>query len=283
MSMHNAMTIDVEDYFMVSAFAGVIKHEDWHKHESRVELNTYRVLELLDEYGIKATFFILGWVAQHKKKLVRDIQAAGHEIASHGYKHELVYSIGPEKFREDLRLSKSLLEDCCGIKVNGYRAPSYSITKKSLWALEILIEEGFVFDSSIFPVVHDIYGIPNAKRFPHGIKTASGTIKEFPISTIEIKFRKSVFRIPVGGGGYLRLFPISMINKAVNYINKKEEQPVVIYFHPWEIDPDQPRIQACRRSMFRHYINLEKTFGKIDLLMKTFEFKTMSEVLLDTI
>jgi polysaccharide deacetylase family protein (PEP-CTERM system associated) len=281
--MHNAMTVDVEDYFMVSAFADVIKHEDWHKHESRVELNTYRVLELLDQYSIKATFFVLGWIAQHKKRLVRDIQAAGHEIASHGYKHELVYSIGPEKFREDLRLSKSLLEDCCGIKVNGYRAPSYSITRNSLWALEILIEEGFVFDSSIFPVVHDTYGIPNAKRFPHGIKTASGTIKEFPISTIEIKFGKFAFRIPVGGGGYLRLFPISMINKAVNHINKKEEQPAVIYFHPWEIDPEQPRIQASRRSMFRHYINLEKTFGKIDLLLKTFEFKTMSDVLLDAV
>jgi polysaccharide deacetylase family protein (PEP-CTERM system associated) len=194
-----------------------------------------------------------------------------------------VYSIGPENFRNDLRQSKALLEDCCGIKVNGYRAPSYSITRNSLWAIDILIEEGFLYDSSIFPVVHDIYGIPNAKRFPHVITTPSGTIKEFPISTYELKFMKSSFRIPVGGGGYLRLFPVSMINKAVNHINKVEEQPAVIYFHPWEIDPDQPRIQACRRSMFRHYLNLEKTFGKIEYLLTMLKFKTMRDVLLDTL
>jgi polysaccharide deacetylase family protein (PEP-CTERM system associated) len=283
MTIHNALTIDVEDYCMVSAFANVIKYEDWHKHESRVERNTYKVLELLDKYNIKATFFVLGWVAQHKKGLVRDIQKEGHEIASHGYKHELVYDIGPENFRNDLKLSKALLEDCCGIKVTGYRAPSYSITRNSLWAIDILIEEGFLYDSSIFPVVHDIYGIPNAKRFPHVITTSSGTIREFPISTFEIKFRKSSFRIPVGGGGYLRLFPVSIINKAVNHINKVEEQPAVIYFHPWEIDPDQPRIQASRRSMFRHYLNLEKTFGKIEYLLTTLKFKTMSDVLLDTL
>ncbi len=276
----NAMTIDVEDYYMVSAFADVVKHEDWHKHESRVERNTYKVLELLDEHKIKATFFVLGWVAQHQKKLVRDIHASGHEIASHGYKHELVYAIGPEQFRNDLKLSKALLEDSCGVKVTGYRAPSYSITGNSLWALEILIEEGFVYDSSIFPIMHDIYGIPNAKRFPHIIKTASGTIKEFPISTVELKLWKSAFRIPVGGGGYLRLFPVSLINKAVKYINEKEKQPAVIYFHPWEIDPGQPRIQASRKSKFRHYLNLEKTQGKIAYLLSTLKFKPMSDVLL---
>lgn len=280
--MYNAMTIDVEDYYMVSAFKDVIKHENWHKHESRVERNTCKVLDLLDCSNIKATFFILGWVAQRNKNLVRKIQSAGHEIASHGVKHELVYEIGPDNFRKDLRTSKAILEDISGMPVRGYRAPSYSITNKSLWALEILAEEGFHYDSSIFPIIHDIYGIPNAQRFPHVIKTPSGTIKEFPISTIELKLRKKSFRIPVGGGGYLRLFPVSMIRKAVNHINVKEKQPAAIYFHPWEIDPDQPRIQACRRSRFRHYLNLEKTSGKIEYLLKNLKFKSMSEVLRDT-
>lgn len=272
--MHNALTIDVEDYYHVTAFEKYIKKEEWERLPSRVVDNTLRVLDMADEYSVKATFFVLGWVAERAPQLVRRIEERGHEIACHGYAHGLVYNMGRKAFREDVRRAKALLEDCSGRAVSGYRAPSYSITRKSLWALEVLVEEGFSYDSSIFPIIHDIYGIPGAERHPHGIETASGVIREFPISTL--KFGR--YRLPIAGGGYLRLLPAGLIKKGIDHINRKEGRPAVVYFHPWEIDPDQPRIKAGLKSRFRHYLNLEKTEGKIKYLLEGLKFRPMGEI-----
>jgi polysaccharide deacetylase family protein (PEP-CTERM system associated) len=236
-----------------------------------------RILDMLDEFSVKATFFVLGWVAEREAALVREIKNRGHEIACHGYGHKLVYNLGRNKFRDDTRKSKKILEDICGIPVNGYRATSYSITKESLWALDILIEEGFLYDSSVFPISHDIYGMPGTERFSHDITRPSGIIKEFPITTF--CFPYSSCRIPVAGGGYLRLLPVSFIRHAISYINTKERQPAVVYFHPWEIDPGQPRIRAGMKSRFRHYVNLDKTENKIRYLLSSLKFKTLEAVL----
>ncbi len=280
--MRNALTVDVEDYFQVAAFRNDIRVEDWEHYPLRVVDNTHRVLDLFDRYGVKATFFILGWVAMRRPELVGEIRRRGHEIASHGFGHQLIYDIGPERFRDDVRRSKALLEDLCGEAVHGYRAPSYSITARNLWALDILIEEGFTYDSSIFPIHHDLYGIPGAERFPHLIRRPAGTIREFPISTLQLEVGgRMSFRLPVGGGGYLRLFPVSLMRYAFHHINCKEHQPAVLYFHPWEIDPGQPRIPSGWKSRFRHYVNLETTFGKLDALMGNLQFVTMKEVLAD--
>ncbi|MDX9715176.1 MAG: DUF3473 domain-containing protein [Dissulfurispiraceae bacterium] len=277
--MHNALTVDVEDYFHVTAFERCIKCCDWGNMPLRVVDNTKRVLDLFDSHSVKATFFILGWVAERCPELVKDISERGHEIASHGYGHQLVYNIGPDSFRDDLRRSKQLLQDLCGKEVEGYRAPSYSITKKSEWALDILIEEGFKYDSSIFPIMHDIYGMPEAPRFPHIIQREAGTIKEFPITTYPLRLLGRELRLPVAGGGYLRLLPVKFIAKAIKSINKKEGMPAVIYFHPWEIDPGQPRITAPLKSRFRHYTNLSKTEEKLEFLLTQFKFARQKEVL----
>lgn len=277
--MLNALTIDVEDYFQVTAFERHVRRDQWDNCELRVAKNTQRILEMLDEYGVKATFFVLGWVAEREPALVNTIAAHGHEIACHGYGHELIYRIGPERFREDVRKSKALLEDICGERVLGYRAPSYSITKKSLWALDILIEEGFSYDSSIFPVYHDNYGIPDADRFPHEIKRVSGTIREFPLTTLPINIFGKEYRLPIAGGGYLRLFPSRLLQKGIKRINEREKKPAVLYFHPWEIDPGQPRISAGLKSRFRHYLNLHKTEEKLKHLFGTTKFAPMRKVL----
>jgi polysaccharide deacetylase family protein (PEP-CTERM system associated) len=264
---------------MVSAFAGRIKFDDWPNFESRVERNTYRVLDLLDEFSIKATFFVLGWVAERYPSIVREIDRRGHEIACHGYKHELIYNIGPEKFREDVHLAKKLLQDVCGKKISGYRAPSYSIIDQSLWALDILIEEGFTYDSSIFPIRHDIYGMPGAERFPYQINRPSGKIHEFPLSTVSVRIANRELRVPVAGGGYLRLFPVWFVRKALSRINEIEGRPAIVYFHPWETDPDQPRIKAGLKSRFRHYVNLDKTMSKVRYLLTHLQFAPVSSVL----
>jgi polysaccharide deacetylase family protein (PEP-CTERM system associated) len=279
MTVLNALTIDVEDYFQVSAFERYVDRSQWDSYSLRVVENTGRVLDLLDEFGVKATFFILGWVAQRCPALVRQIRDNGHEIACHGYGHELVYRIGPERFREDIRRSKGILEQLSGVQVRGYRAPSYSITKKSLWALDILIEEGFTYDSSIFPVYHDLYGIPDAPRFPYLIERTSGAIREFPLSTYPLRLGSKEYRLPVAGGGYLRLFPAALLRHCIAAINRREGQPAVLYFHPWEIDPGQPRINAGMKSSFRHYLNLHKTEAKLRHLLQGLEFGTMSRVL----
>jgi polysaccharide deacetylase family protein (PEP-CTERM system associated) len=279
LSIVNALTIDVEDYFQVSAFERYVDRSQWDNYPLRVVENTGRVLDLLESFGLKATFFILGWVAQRCPALVRRIQEGGHEIACHGYGHELVYSIGPERFREDIRRSKALLEDQCGVQVSGYRAPSYSITKQSLWALDILVEEGFSYDSSIFPVLHDTYGIPDAERFPNIIRTGSGPLLEFPLTTLPIQLLWKKMRLPIAGGGYLRLLPVGLIRRGMEAINRRERQPAVLYFHPWEIDPDQPRIKAGMKSTFRHYQNLEGTEDKLKHLFDRLKFASMRDVL----
>lgn len=277
--MLNALTIDVEDYFQVNAFVRHVRRDEWDRYPLRVEQNTMRILELLDEYGIKATFFILGWVAERVPRLIKEIHAKGHEIACHGYGHELIYSIGPDAFRADIRRSKQILEDQCGQQMHGYRAPSYSITGRSLWALDILIEEGFSYDSSIFPVYHDTYGVPDAPRFPHVINRPAGSISEFPLTTYPLRLGKKEYRLPIAGGGYLRLFPAELIRRGIAFINQQEKQPAVLYFHPWEIDPDQPRIKAGLKSRFRHYLNLDKTEGKLVHLVRNLKFAPMRDVL----
>jgi len=277
--MINALTIDVEDYFQVNAFANNIRQDQWDTYPLRVDGNTRRILDLLDSFSIKATFFILGWVAERLPTLTKEIHRRGHEVACHGYGHELIYAIGPERFRADIRRSKMLLEDQCGERVSGYRAPSYSITRKSLWALEILVEEGFTFDSSIFPVLHDTYGIPDAERFPHRLETGAGPLMEFPLTTLPLRFGGKEVRLPIAGGGYLRLLPAELVSWGIKRINSREKQPAVLYFHPWEIDPGQPRIKAGMKSRFRHYLNLHRTEGKLTYLFERLKFATMKAVL----
>lgn len=277
--MINALTIDVEDYFHVTAFERQIKPAEWGGYPLRVEGNTLRILDMLDEFALKATFFVLGWVAERLPALIKEIRRRGHEIACHGYGHQLVYRLSPQEFRQDISRAKSLLEDICGERIHGYRAPSYSITTRSLWALDILVEEGFTYDSSIFPITHDIYGIPGGKRFPHEISTHAGKIQEFPISTFPLKVGCWKSQLPICGGGYLRLFPAALVARAIQAINITEKQPVIVYFHPWEIDPAQPRIRAGVKSCFRHYLNLERMELKVRHLLDNFRFSSAQDVL----
>lgn len=276
--MRNILTVDVEDYFMVSAFADMVKFEDWHRYESRIEKNTLKVLDLLDGYGVKATFFTLGWIAEHHPKVVIEIQHRGHELACHGYNHRLIYNLCPDEFRRDLRKSKQLIEDITGEPVKGFRAASYSITKKSLWALDILAEEGFAYDSSIFPIYHDIYGYPEFNRFSVKVSNNRGeSILEIPLSTVRVFGRN----IPIAGGGYLRFAPVRLVEWAINSLNKKEAQPAVIYFHPWEVDPEQPKLNGGRISSFRHYTNIAKTIPKLRRLLNNFQFGPIKQVFAD--
>lgn len=273
--MLNALSVDVEDYYQVSAFESVVRFEDWGRRESRVERNTYRILDLLDKFHAKATFFVLGWVAEHNPALVQIISKRGHEIASHGYAHRLIYTQTQAQFREETRRAKKTVEDIIGQSIIGYRAASYSITAESLWALDILAEEGFQYDSSIFPIRHDRYGIPGHERFFH-VLNGNGhlPIAEVPLSTLRI----AGLNIPVAGGGYFRLLPYAMTHLALLYLNRQEGQPAVVYFHPWEIDLDQPRIQAGWISRFRHYTNLARMEGKLRRLLANFSFAPIREV-----
>lgn len=273
--MRNALTIDVEDYYHVSAFENVVQLADWEQYESRVEKNTDKVLSMLDEMHVKATFFILGWVAQRHPQLVRRIVSAQHEVACHGYTHRRIYTLTPEEFRHEVRQAKRVIEDAGGEAVLGYRAPSYSITTRSWWALEILVEEGFQYDSSIFPIRHDLYGIPGYERFAHVLRAHGGqSIVEIPLSTA----RMLGVNLPVAGGGYLRLLPYMFTHLGLRYINRKEQQPAIIYFHPWEIDPEQPRLQAGWKSRLRHYTNLGQMEAKLRRLMSSFSFAPIREV-----
>ncbi len=266
----NAMTVDVEDYFHVSGFADVVRPEDWPRFESRVEANTGKLLEIFATHKVSATFFMLGWIAERHGRLVKAIHGAGHEIACHGYDHTLVYRASPEEFRKDVRRAKQLLEDVVGTSVDGYRAPSFSIVKSSLWALDILAEEGFQYDSSIFPIRHDRYGIPDAHRFPHQWKTTNGNrLVQFPISTV----RLCGLNIPVGGGGYFRLLPYALTRWAIQRLNNRDQRPAVVYIHPWELDPAQPRVPGPTLSRFRHYVNLHTTEGKVHRLLHDFSFQ----------
>jgi polysaccharide deacetylase family protein (PEP-CTERM system associated) len=272
--MINALTIDVEDYYHVSAFESVVRREDWDGYESRVERNTYRILDILDMYNTKATFFVLGWIAERQAAIVREIARRGHEVASHGYTHQRIYTQTPEQFREETRRSKSVLEEIINQSIIGYRAASYSITSKSLWALDILVEEGFLYDSSIFPIWHDLYGIPNAQRSFHAIQNRSGLIYEYPLSTLRI----GKVNIPIGGGGYLRLFPYPLTKWGISRLNKCESQPAIIYLHPWEVDPEQPRLHGKLFSRLRHYSNLHKTEPILQSLLNDFQFGKMKDL-----
>jgi polysaccharide deacetylase family protein (PEP-CTERM system associated) len=274
--IENAMTIDVEDYFHVAALSGAVARSDWERMEYRAEESTARILALFDEAGIKATFFVLGWVARRSPGLVRRIHDAGHEVASHGMDHQLVYLQSRSEFETETRDAKALLEDIIGEPVIGYRASTYSITKKSLWALDVLCEAGFRYDSSIFPIRHDLYGIPDAAAEPSLIKAPSGgKIVEFPMSTVTMLG----VRLPVSGGGYFRLFPYWPTRAGLRKVNRSLKRPFVFYLHPWEIDPDQPVVKVGWRSRLRHYTNLSRTEGRLRRLASEFRFATLKAVL----
>ncbi len=275
MQIRNALTVDVEDYFQVSAFENAVDRKDWVNQPLRVERNTHLLLDLFDEYNTKATFFVLGWVADRIPSIVKEIADRGHEIACHGYSHRLVYNQTPEEFREETLKSKMVLEDLSQQSIYGYRAASYSITNKSLWALDILVDAGFIYDSSIFPVRHDRYGIPDANKYPHELKTLTGnTIVEFPLTTAQ--WMGST--VPIAGGGYFRLFPYWLTKAGLGQSNDKNE-PFIFYLHPWEIDAEQPRIEASWFSKFRHYNNLDKCYPRLKSLLTDFKFTTTRDVL----
>ena len=269
----NAMTVDVEDYFHVSAFATVVDRADWGSHESRVERNTRTVLGFFDARGIHGTFFMLGWVAERYPHLVRDIVAAGHEVASHGCTHERVHALTPGAFREDVRRSKKLLEDTGGVIVKGYRAPSFSVNGQTFWALAILAAEEYKYSSSVYPVHHDHYGMPEAPRFP--FQPLDGFV-EFPVTTV----RLFGGNLHCGGGGYFRLLPYRYSRWAMRQINAKDGQPCMFYIHPWELDPGQPRVSGVSaRSRFRHYTNLGRMAGKLQAVLRDFTWDRADRVL----
>ncbi|PAU81220.1 polysaccharide deacetylase family protein [Halovibrio salipaludis] len=271
----NALTIDVEDYFHVAALSEAISPDDWPNTEYRCEANTDRILELFDAHHARGTFFVLGWVADRSPALIRRIADAGHEIASHGYSHQLVYNQTPEVFREETVRSKHLLEDITGQPVTGYRAASYSITNESRWALDILAESGFTWDSSIFPVRHDRYGMPGTSRWPYRLTTDKGhELVEFPLSTLQF----GSTTVPIAGGGYFRLFPYWFSRWGLGSLNR-QGRSFIFYLHPWEIDPGQPRFNVSWFSKFRHYNNLEKCEARLESLLQDFDFTTVTDVL----
>lgn len=271
----NLLTVDVEDYFHVSGFDGVVPRSLWATLESRVCRNTERLLTLFEGAGVRATFFVLGWVAGRFPALVRRIQTAGHEVASHGYGHRLVYADTIDRFRSDVRRAKAVIEDITGAPVLGYRAPSFSITRHSLWALDVLIEEGFHYDASIYPIHHDRYGIADAPRHIHPISRPAGTIWEIPGSTV----RYAGVNLPVGGGGYFRLLPYSWTRAGFHRLNHTEGLPGVFYIHPWEIDPGQPRLPGSLLNRFRHYRNLRLTESRLQRLLNEFAFGSIDSAL----
>jgi polysaccharide deacetylase family protein (PEP-CTERM system associated) len=273
----NAMSVDVEDYFQVSAFESHISRVDWERLPRRVDGNTRRVLELFEAYGAKATFFVLGWVAKRCPDVVRAIVEQGHELASHGWSHVRVTQQDPKSFRRDVERSKKLLEDLGGVAVLGYRAASYSIGRENLWALRELEAAGYGYSSSIYPIRHDLYGMPEAPRFafhPHG----EGGILEVPVTTVELGRRK----LPCGGGGYFRLFPYALSRAFLQRVNYRDRRAAVFYFHPWEIDPEQPRQSGIGvKTRFRHYLNLQRMEPRLGRLLNDFHWDRMDRVFLD--
>lgn len=271
------MTVDVEDYFQVSAFEKHIRRDQWDVLPCRVEANTNRVMDLFDRHGIKATFFMLGWVAERYPQLVRRIVDDGHELASHGYSHVRVTQQQPHEFRGDIVRTKKLLEDLGGVEVRGYRAASYSIGASNLWALDELAEAGHSYSSSIYPIKHDLYGMPEAPRFafyPHNDKR----LLEVPVTTVSVLDKK----FPCGGGGYFRFFPYDLSRWAMQRVNRRDGQPCIFYFHPWEIDPRQPRQQGVGiKTRFRHYLNLHRMEHRLDTLLKDFQWNRMDRLFLD--
>jgi polysaccharide deacetylase family protein (PEP-CTERM system associated) len=271
----NAMTVDVEDYFQVSAFDMVVSRAAWDQFESRVVANTHRLLDLFANADVRATFFVLGWIADRFPTLVKRIGAAGHEIASHGYHHQLAYMLTPQQFREDVRTAKIAIENAAGVPVRGFRAPSFSIIEQNLWALDVLIEEGYEYDTSIYPIHHDRYGIPGAERHIHKLQRPAGSLIEVPASTVRV----AGMNFPIGGGGYFRLLPSKWIRWGIGRVNGVERQPVVFYVHPWEVDPGQPRLDVNAVSRVRHYTGLKSTMRRLTRLLEEFRFDSIANVL----
>ncbi|MBL8648477.1 MAG: DUF3473 domain-containing protein [Sphingosinicella sp.] len=272
----NAMSVDVEEHFQVGAFETTIRREDWPRWDSRVVRNTERALELFADKGVSATFFTLGWVAEREPALMRRIVENGHEIANHGYAHDRVHTFTPESFRADIRKARMLIEDAAGAEVKGYRAPSFSIGSGNRWALEVLAEEGYAYSSSVAPIRHDHYGWPEAPRFPH-TPVAGSDMFEVPVTTVEYAGR----RMACGGGGFFRLLPYGLSEWAIDRVNRVEGQATVFYFHPWEIDPEQPVVPgAPLRSRIRHYTNLDVMEAKLARLLDRFRWDRMDRVFL---
>lgn len=272
----NAMTVDVEDYFQVSAFEKHISRKDWASHPSRVEENTDRILTLFAAHNIKATFFTLGWLAERYPTMIGRIVEQGHEIASHGWDHQRATSQNKDEFREDIKRAKAMLEDVSGCVVKGYRAPSYSICATNLWALDVLADEGHRYSSSIVPIKHDHYGMPDSSRF--AFSAAGGRLLEIPVTTVPIFSRN----INCGGGGWFRLFPYLFSKWALSKVNNDEKMPCNFYFHPWEIDPYQPKMDNISfKTKFRHYLNLNKMHGRLECLLEDFKWGRMDEIFLN--
>ncbi len=270
----NAMTIDVEDYYHVSAFEGIVDRSRWDAYPQRIVASTHVALAILGAASARATFFVLGWVAERHPGLVRDVRDAGHELACHGYWHRLLYTQTPGEFREDLRRARGVIEDAAGVPVTAYRAPSFSVTRRSLWALDVLIDEGFTVDSSIYPTHHHRYGLAGAPRVPHRVVRPAGEVREFPMPVYD----RLGYPLPVGGGGYLRLYPYALTRHGLRGVNAAG-RPFAAYLHPWELDPGQPRLRPGPLRAFRHYVNLRGTAGRLARLLDDFAFTTLSDAL----
>ena len=273
--MLNVLTVDVEEYFHPTEVQAHVNQNQWAELPSRIDDQIRQVLDIIEAQGIKATFFVLGWLAEHRPAVIRSIAAAGHEIGCHSYAHRLIYQLSPREFRKDTQRAIAAIEDAIGVTPRAYRAPSFSITRDSLWALEILAEQGFAHDSSIYPIAHDRYGIPGSERHAHVIRTPSGSINEIPVATVILPDGSVA---PIGGGGYLRLLPYRYTAAGIRRVNREEQQPVCIYFHPWEIDPGQPRLATGLISRARTYSGLKVMRSKVERLLADFRFSTLSEV-----
>ncbi len=270
----NALTIDVEDYFQVSAMVPYIRRSEWDTRECRVEHNVDRILALLDRHGTRATFFTLGWVAERYPQLVKRIVAQGHELASHGYGHERASDLSRADFLHDIQHAKQLLEDIGGVAVQGYRAPSFSIGTGNLWAFDCLREAGYRYSSSIYPIKHDHYGMPDAPRFAH---TVANGLLEVPVTTLRMNGRNW----PSSGGGYFRLLPYALSRWMIGKVNADDRKPAIFYFHPWEIDHDQPRVAGIDlKTRFRHYVNIDRMERRLDGLLGDFRWGRMDEIFL---
>lgn len=271
----NALTIDVEDYFQVSAFAPYIRRDEWDARECRVERNVGRILELLAERDVKATFFTLGWIAERYPQLVRCIVAEGHELASHGYGHERASDLDQAAFTADVTRAKALLEDLSGQPVQGYRAPSFSIGTGNLWAFDVLARAGYRYSSSIYPIRHDHYGMPDSPRFAYRVNSG---LLEVPVTTLRLMNRN----LPSSGGGYFRLLPYALSRWMISNVNREDRQSAIFYFHPWEIDSEQPRVAGIdAKTRFRHYVNISRMEGRLQQLLQDFRWGRMDQIFLD--
>ena len=271
----NALTIDVEDYFQVSAFAPHIGRQEWNSRECRIERNVTRILEMLARRQIKATFFTLGWIAERYPKLIRQIAEQGHEVASHGYGHERASDQSEEAFFADIQLAKVILEDLSGTEVKGYRAPSFSIGKSNLWAFDCLERAGYHYSSSVYPIHHDHYGMPDSPRFAYQIRPG---LMEIPVTTLRVLNRN----LPSSGGGYFRLLPYALSRWMLERVNQRDAQAGIFYFHPWEIDVEQPRVAGIsRKTKFRHYVNISRMEGRLEQLLGDFKWGRMDEIFLN--